>query len=132
MSDSGLSDTGIRLSCFIIGLIRFRTEGLQSDKFFSTIGQGNIVVGYRRQKYLMSRPPMSIRETVTYPGKSSQHHNKTENTCHNTTIFHEGGSSILFYFDGGTRYNIVTFCQEGIFDDKKTKCRKSHDTVPLN
>jgi hypothetical protein len=56
MSDSGLSDIG--LSCFIIGLIRYRTEGLQSDKFFSDIGQGNIDVGYRRQKYLMSRPPM--------------------------------------------------------------------------
>ena len=45
MSDSGLSDIG--LSCFIIGLIRYRTEGLQSDKFFSDIGQGNIDVGYR-------------------------------------------------------------------------------------
>jgi hypothetical protein len=45
MSDSGLSDIG--LSCFIIGLIRYRTEGLQSDKFFPDIGQGNIDVGYR-------------------------------------------------------------------------------------
>jgi hypothetical protein len=45
MSDSGLSD--IRLSCFIIGFIRFRIEGLQSDKFFSDIGQGNTDVGYR-------------------------------------------------------------------------------------
>jgi hypothetical protein len=45
MSDSGLSDIG--LSCFIIGLIRYRTEGLHSDKFFSYIGQGNIDVGYR-------------------------------------------------------------------------------------
>jgi hypothetical protein len=49
MSDSGLSDIG--LSCFIIGLIRYRTEGLQSDKFFpisdkaismSDIGDKNI------------------------------------------------------------------------------------------
>jgi hypothetical protein len=32
MSDSGLSDIG--LSCFIIGFILYRTEGLQSDKFF--------------------------------------------------------------------------------------------------
>jgi hypothetical protein len=45
MSDSGLSDIG--LSCFIIGLIRYRTEGLPSDTFFSDIGQGNIYVGYR-------------------------------------------------------------------------------------
>jgi hypothetical protein len=58
MSDSELSDIG--LSCFNIGLIRYRTEGLQSDKFFSDNGQGNIDVGYRRQKYLMSRPPMII------------------------------------------------------------------------
>jgi hypothetical protein len=58
MSDSGLSDIG--LICFIIGLIRYRTEGLQYDKYFSDIGQGNIDVGYRRQKYLISRPPMVI------------------------------------------------------------------------
>jgi hypothetical protein len=45
MSDSGLFDIG--LSCFIIGLIRYRTEGLQSDKFFSDIGQGIIDVRYR-------------------------------------------------------------------------------------
>jgi hypothetical protein len=45
MSDSRLSDIG--LSCFIIGLIRYRTKGLQSDKFFSDIGQGIIDVGYR-------------------------------------------------------------------------------------
>jgi hypothetical protein len=45
MSDSGLSDIG--LSCFIIGLIRYRTEGLQSEIFFSDIGQDNIDVGYR-------------------------------------------------------------------------------------
>jgi hypothetical protein len=45
MSDSGLTDIG--LSRFIIGLIRYRTEGLQSDNFFSDIGQGNIDVGYR-------------------------------------------------------------------------------------
>jgi hypothetical protein len=64
MSDHGLSDIG--LSCFIIGLIRYRTEGLQSDKFFSDIGQGNIMsdIGYRRQKYLMSRPPMLISTVV--------------------------------------------------------------------
>jgi hypothetical protein len=58
MSDSGLSDIG--LNCFTIGLIRYRTEGLQSDKFLSDIGLGNIDVGYRRQKYLMSRPPMGL------------------------------------------------------------------------
>jgi hypothetical protein len=62
MLDSGLSDIG--LSCFIIGLIRYRTEGLQSDKFFSDIGQGNIDVGYRRQKYLMSCPPMVIKYII--------------------------------------------------------------------
>jgi hypothetical protein len=47
MSDSGLSDIG--LSCFTIGLIqyRYRTEGLQSDKFLTDIGLGNIDVGYR-------------------------------------------------------------------------------------
>jgi hypothetical protein len=45
MSDSGLSDIG--LSCFIIGLIRYWTEGFQSDKFFPDIGQGNIDVGYQ-------------------------------------------------------------------------------------
>jgi hypothetical protein len=44
MSDSGLSDIG--LSDFIIGLIRYWTEGLQSDKFFSDIGQGYMDVGY--------------------------------------------------------------------------------------
>jgi hypothetical protein len=59
MSDSGLSDIGI--SFFIVGLIRYRTKGLQSDIFLSDIGLGCIVVGYRRQKYLMSRPPMSIQ-----------------------------------------------------------------------
>jgi hypothetical protein len=64
MSDSGLSDIGLK--CFTIGLIRYRTEGLQSDKFLSDIGLGNIDVGYRieyrRKKYLMSRPPMPVGE----------------------------------------------------------------------
>jgi hypothetical protein len=57
MSDSGLSDIG--LNCFTIGLIRYRTEGLQSDKFLSDIGQAISMsdIGYRRQKYLMSRAP---------------------------------------------------------------------------
>jgi hypothetical protein len=45
MSDSGLSDIGINF--FIVGLIRYRTRGLQSDKFFSDIGLGCIDVGYR-------------------------------------------------------------------------------------
>jgi hypothetical protein len=45
MSDSGLSDIGLHF--FSIGLIRYRTEGLQSDKFLSDIGLGNIDVGYR-------------------------------------------------------------------------------------
>jgi hypothetical protein len=45
--------------------MRYRTEGLKSDKFFSGIGQGNIDVGYRRQKYLMSRPPMIIDLGIT-------------------------------------------------------------------
>jgi hypothetical protein len=45
ISDSGLYDIGF--SCFIIGLIRYGTEGLQSDKFCFDIGQGNIDVGYR-------------------------------------------------------------------------------------
>jgi hypothetical protein len=59
MSDSGLSDIG--LSCFIIGLIRYRTEGLQSDKFFPDIGQGNIDVGYRRQKIFDVAPTYAYR-----------------------------------------------------------------------
>jgi hypothetical protein len=45
MLDSGLSD--IELNSFTIGLIRYRTEDLQSDKFLSDIGLGNIDVGYR-------------------------------------------------------------------------------------
>jgi hypothetical protein len=42
---SGLSD--IVLNCFTIGLIRYQTEGLQSDKFLSDTGLGNVDVGYR-------------------------------------------------------------------------------------
>jgi hypothetical protein len=45
MSDSGLSDIGINF--FIVGLIRYRTRRLQSDKFLSDIGLGCIGVGYR-------------------------------------------------------------------------------------
>jgi hypothetical protein len=45
MSDSGLSDIG--LNFFIVGLIRYRTRGLQSDKLLSDIGLGCIDVGYR-------------------------------------------------------------------------------------
>jgi hypothetical protein len=45
MSDSGLSDIGINFS--IVGLIRYRTGGLQSDKFLSDIGLSCIGVGYR-------------------------------------------------------------------------------------
>jgi hypothetical protein len=43
MSDSGLSYIG--LNCSTIGLIRYRTDGLQSDKYLSDIGL--IDVGYR-------------------------------------------------------------------------------------
>jgi hypothetical protein len=45
MSDSGLSDFGINF--LIVGLIRYRTIGLQYDKFLSDIGLGCIGVGYR-------------------------------------------------------------------------------------
>jgi hypothetical protein len=45
MSDSGLSEIG--LSGFTIGLIRYRTEGLKSDKSLSVIGLDSIDVGYR-------------------------------------------------------------------------------------
>jgi hypothetical protein len=45
MSDSGLSDIG--LNFFVIGMIRYQTEGLQSDNFLPDIGLGNIDVGYR-------------------------------------------------------------------------------------
>jgi hypothetical protein len=45
MSDSGLSDIGINF--FSVGLIRYQTRGLQSDKFLSNIGLGCIDVGYR-------------------------------------------------------------------------------------
>jgi hypothetical protein len=45
MSDSGLSD--IRINFFIVGLIRYRTRGPQSDKFLSDIGLDSIGVGYR-------------------------------------------------------------------------------------
>jgi hypothetical protein len=45
MSDSGLSDIG--LNFFVVGLIRYRTKGLYSDKFLSDIGLGYIDVGYR-------------------------------------------------------------------------------------
>jgi hypothetical protein len=45
MSDSGLSDIGINF--FTVGLIRYRTEGFQSDKFLSDIGLGSIGVEYR-------------------------------------------------------------------------------------
>jgi hypothetical protein len=37
----------VPLNCFTIGLIRYLTEGLESDKFLSDIGLGNIDVGYR-------------------------------------------------------------------------------------
>jgi hypothetical protein len=45
MSDIGVSDIGINF--FSVGLIRYRTRGLQSDKFLSDIGLGCIGVGYR-------------------------------------------------------------------------------------
>jgi hypothetical protein len=45
MSDGGLSDIGINF--FIVGLIRYRTRRLQSDKFLSDIGIDCIGVGYR-------------------------------------------------------------------------------------
>jgi hypothetical protein len=43
---------------FIFGLTRCRPESIQSENFLSNIGLGNIDVGYRRHKYLMSRQPM--------------------------------------------------------------------------
>jgi hypothetical protein len=60
MSDSGLSDIG--LSCFITGIGLSLTEGLQSDKFFPILDKAISMsdIGYRRQKYLMSRPPMLL------------------------------------------------------------------------
>jgi hypothetical protein len=45
MSDSELSYFG--LNFFVVGLIRYRTKGLYSDKFLSDIGLGYIDVGYR-------------------------------------------------------------------------------------
>jgi hypothetical protein len=45
MADNGLSDIGINV--FIVGLIRYRTKCLQSDKFLADIGLGSIGVGYR-------------------------------------------------------------------------------------
>jgi hypothetical protein len=42
MSDSGISDIG--LNSFIIGLIQYRTESIQSENFFSHIGVVNIDV----------------------------------------------------------------------------------------